>query len=75
MSARAELCGLFLAADGRKRVVVPADLGSRGPIVVWRPNVRTRSDAERLPMLTGRAQAPIDACWSTCWVMLKPQHN
>ena len=42
MSAQAERCGLFLAAEGRKQVVVPADLGSREPIVVWRPNVRTQ---------------------------------
>lgn len=43
LQAQAEHCGLLLAADGRKRVLVPADLGSREPIVVWRPNVRTRS--------------------------------
>ena len=33
---------MLQAADGRKRVVVPADLDSREPIIVWRPNVRTR---------------------------------
>ncbi|KAK9836003.1 hypothetical protein WJX81_005227 [Elliptochloris bilobata] len=26
------------ASDGRKEVVVPADLGTREPMVVWRPN-------------------------------------
>lgn len=42
LPAQVERCGFSLAAGGRKRVVVPADLGSREPIVVWRPNVRAR---------------------------------